>query len=74
MLVTAPPNTHTSILFPRLNSSSTRILPSNERCSSVSVIFVALHWTHSVKTVLLEHWRVQDWTQHFRFEVPSAKQ
>lgn len=37
-----------------------------ERCFSLLIIFVALHWTCSVSSLSLLSWGAQNWTQHSR--------
>ena len=52
-----------SLLFSRLSCPSSLSLSSCERCSS-ALIFVALHWTCSGKSMSLLYWGAQHWTQH----------
>ena len=58
-----------SLLFSRLNSSSTLRLSSYVRCSGPSTL-TALGWTLSSKSTSFLYWGVQNWTQHSRYGLP----
>lgn len=54
------------LLFPRLNSHSFLSLSSSLRCSRFLIIFLALCWTLSSKSVFCFYWKIRNWTQHTR--------
>lgn len=58
--------TFPNLFFSRLNSPSSFSLSFYDRCSSSSVIAVALHWTYSSTSISSLHWKAQNWTQHTR--------
>lgn len=54
------------LFFSRTNSPSTLNLSSYDRCSSPSIVAVALHWIGSSTSVSSLHWTAQKGTQHSR--------
>lgn len=46
---------------------------SEERCSSPTVIFMALHWTLSSSSKSLLYWGAQDWTRYSTWESGSGR-
>ncbi|KAK4821027.1 hypothetical protein QYF61_012113 [Mycteria americana] len=53
-----------SLLFRRLNNPSSPSLSSQERCSSPLIIFMALLWTCSNRSMSFLCWGPQSWTQY----------
>lgn len=60
--------------FSRLNIPSSLGLSSQERCFSLFVIIVALHWTLSSMPVSLLTWVAQKQTLDSRYSLTSAEQ
>ena len=63
-----------SSLFSKLNGPSSRSLSSHERCSSQLIIFMALHWACSSKSISSHYWGAQHLTWHSRCGFFSAEQ
>lgn len=63
-----------SLLFSRLNSANSLSPSSQERCSSPLMVFVAVCWDHSSKSMPLLYWRTQHRTQDSSCGLISAKQ
>jgi len=62
-----------SLIFSRLNNLSFLSLFSQERCSSLLNILVALTWTFSSISRSLLNWEPQTWTQSSRCSLTSTK-
>ena len=63
-----------SLLFSRLNEPSSLSLPSQGRCSSPLIIFVAFLWTLSNSSTSFLCWGPHTWTQSSRWGLTRAKQ
>jgi len=61
-VIRSPP----SLLFFRLNSSKSPSLSLCRRCSSSLVIFIAVYWILSLRSLSFLNWGTQNWTQYFR--------
>ena len=61
-----------SLLFSRLNISSSLSPSSQEVYSSLLINSVALGWTVATMSMPFWHWGAQNWTQHTRCGLTSA--
>lgn len=62
-----------NLLFSRLNSHSSLICYSQERCYSLFIILVTLCWILYSMSMFLWYRGTQNWTQYFRFSLTSAE-
>uniref|UniRef100_A0A8B9QH24 Glycoprotein endo-alpha-1,2-mannosidase n=2 Tax=Apteryx owenii TaxID=8824 RepID=A0A8B9QH24_APTOW len=62
-----------SLLFSRLNRPSSLSFFSYKQCSSPLIVFVALCWTCSSRSVSVLYWGAQNWTQYSRWGLTSTE-